>query len=205
MVSSVSKAYPEPIYLASRSPRRQELLKQIGVEFLLLDIEIDESVLAKEVPLSYVERMAVEKAQVGWQKVQPISLTQESCGVLAADTSVILDVDILGKPKSSEEAAYQLSRLSGRKHQVITSVALINKKGINQQTSITQVSFAELSSHQIEQYCVTGEGMDKAGGYAIQGLAAQFIQSINGSYTGVVGLPLFETACLLNEHFKVKT
>ncbi len=197
--------YDYPLILASRSPRRQALLSQIGVPFELLDIEIDESVKANEKPLEYVERMAKHKAQFAWSSKERLAfIDAENRAVLTADTSVIYGDVILGKPESLQQAISMLTELSGNTHQVITSVALASKQGIKQATTITHVDMAKLTKQQITDYCKQGEGVDKAGGYAIQGLAAQFISSIKGSYSSVVGLPLYETSLLLNTHYQTK-
>ena len=194
--------YPGSIILASRSPRRRELLSQIGVKYDLLDIEIDESFNKNEMPLEYVERMAIEKAKAGWVKLFELFPNSDK-GLLAADTSVVLQQTILGKPRDLNHAREMLNALSDNTHQVITSVALIDKEGLNYRSSVTQVTFAALSESTISSYLATGEGNDKAGSYGIQGLAAKFVKSINGSYSGVVGLPLYETSLLLDNHFKV--
>ncbi len=193
--------YPA-IILASRSPRRQQLLTQIGIKYDLLDVEIDESVNVAEAPISYVERMARQKAQTAWQSeaIKSLSNYQERA-LLAADTSVVFSNTILGKPADVNDAIKMLSELSGNTHQVITAVALLNKQTLNIQTSVTQVTFAKLSATKIADYCRTEEGLDKAGAYAIQGLAAQFVKSIEGSYSGVVGLPLYETSVLVESYY----
>jgi len=185
------------IYLASKSPRRQSLLEQIGVSFDLIDVEIDESTLNGELPLDYVMRMANEKVKAGWLNMGKKS----DVPLLAADTSVVLENRILGKPIDKRDAFNMLSLLSGKTHQVITCVSV--KNGVKQEmtTSITDVTFCDLSEQQIEFYIDTGDCLDKAGSYGIQGYAARFIKMISGSYSGVVGLPLFETANLL-EGFK---
>jgi len=195
----------EPIFLASRSPRRRELLTQIGVNFELLDIEIDESIRSNEKPIDYVSRMATEKAQAGWSSSKISTFVNyQARALLAADTSVVLADQVLGKPNNLEQAREMLTHLSNNTHQVITSVAVLNKQALTLETSVTDVTFAKLTEKIIEDYCKMGEGMDKAGGYAIQGLAAQFVTTINGSYSGVVGLPLYQTALLLNKHFSNK-
>jgi len=195
--------YREPIFLASQSPRRQQLLSQIGVEFELLAVEIDESIFVGEKPLEYVQRMAGSKARTAWssQQIKKIDHYYERA-LLAADTSVVLGERVLGKPASFFESRQMLEDLSAMTHRVITCVALVNKDGINIQTSITEVTFAKLSQKTIQDYCELGEGMDKAGSYAIQGAAALFVRSMKGSYSGVVGLPLYETGLLLDAHFE---
>lgn len=198
------------IYLASRSPRRRDLLKQIGVRFepLMLRLaaprghDIDESQHRGETPAAYVERVSREKAEFGVRMLSMRTLLPRP--VLAADTVVILDDAVLGKPANAQEAAEFLRRLSGRTHEVRTAVALgfgghRNAPQVVQQTSITQVAFRKLEGEDIDRYCATSEPYDKAGGYAIQGLAAVFVERIDGSYSGVMGLPLFETALLLKQ------
>ncbi|TQV75383.1 septum formation inhibitor Maf [Aliikangiella marina] len=197
--------FPKTIFLASQSPRRQELLAQVGVKFKLFRSEIDESVKANELPLEYVKRMAKEKALSAWQQLEAdLSVQADDALVLTADTSVVLGTAILGKPVSPSDAKQMLKKLSNTTHEVITSVAVKDKKSFSSETSITEVQFCQLNQSLIDDYVDTGEGVDKAGGYAIQGLGAQFVKSINGSYTGVVGLPLYETCLLLDKHLKGK-
>ena len=196
-----------PIILASKSPRRQELLTQIGVKFETLDNEIDESVYENEKPLSYVNRMAEEKARFAWESEQIKNIDDYKQRVLlAADTSVVLGSNILGKPENIQQAKQILSLLSDNTHQVITAVALLklvdNKQSLTLETSVTKVTFAKLSQQMIDDYCQNGEGLDKAGSYAIQGQAAKFVRFIEGSYSGVVGLPLYETSLLLSDYLK---
>jgi septum formation protein len=197
------------LYLASRSPRRRELLKQIGVRFepLLLrlaqtrGIDIDELQHDGEPPGRYVERIAHEKAEQGIQVLTMRSMLLKP--VLAADTVVILDGAVLGKPLDRAQATDFLQRLSGRTHEVRTTVALGRLSGntthVLRATSVSTVTFRTLTAAEIERYCASGEPYDKAGGYAIQGLAAVFAERIEGSYSGVMGLPLFETANLLKQ------
>lgn len=193
------------IYLASKSPRRRELLRQVGVEFELLLLRTDgprgpdvtEAVNADESPRDYVARVAKEKAAFAWSVVQTRHLPLRP--VLAADTTVTLDGEILGKPASKEEAIAMLGRLSGRTHEVLTSVAVHSLDFAGQVTQVSQVRFATLSDAAIAAYCATQEPYDKAGGYGIQGLAALFVEHIEGSHSGIVGLPLYETAKLLRE------
>jgi len=182
------------IYLASKSPRRRALLEQIGISFELIEAAINESTQSAELPLDYVQRMAKEKAKMGWQQ----SDRALNMPLLAADTSVVLNAVILGKPTDKQDAFAMLTRLSGKTHQVITCVAVHKENDLKIATSITDVTFSHLSQQQIDGYIETGDCFDKAGSYGIQGYAARFIQSISGSYSGVVGLPLFETANLLN-------
>jgi len=191
------------IYLASRSPRRRELLAQIGVRFNLLlfrdqpepDPDLDETVLGGETPHRYVERVARAKAEAGWKRLEQRSLPRAS--VLAADTTVALQGRILGKPADRREAADMLEALSGNTHDVLTAVALKYDERIESRVSVSQVKFKALSATEIRQYVASGECDDKAGAYAIQGRAGRFVIELHGSYTGVVGLPLYETAELL--------
>jgi len=195
------------IYLASRSPRRRELLHQIGVRFetLLLRVapnrgmDVDEFQRASESAQSYVERVAWEKAVCG-RRVLEVR-TQVFRPVLAADTIVLLDGEVLGKPENAAQAARFLRRLAGRTHEVRTAVALAAAPGLNVAplvaTSVSQVTMLPLSDEEIDRYGASNEPLDKAGGYAIQGRAAIFIEKLEGSYSGVVGLPLAETAALL--------
>jgi septum formation protein len=199
------KPIDKKIYLASKSPRRRELLRQIGVEFELLMLRNDtirgpdvaEDVYPDEAPLDYVARVAKEKAAFAWNIVQSRRLTVRP--VLAADTTVTIDGVILGKPASREEAVAMLERLSGRTHQVLTSVAVNYTNMAEQITQVSDVRFATLSAASIKAYCATTEPYDKAGGYGIQGLAALFVEHIQGSHSGIVGLPLYETAKLLRQ------
>ncbi len=183
------------LLLASRSPRRRQLLLQLGVRFQCLDLEVDERPHPGEAVTELVPRLALAKAQAG--------LTQASfaCPVLGADTEVVLDGEVLGKPADFSAAAAMLRRLSGRDHLVYSAVALAHREHAVL-TSITRVFFRALAAAEIEDYCRRGDSLDKAGGYGIQGLAAAFIERIEGSYSGVVGLPLFETAALLSR-FKI--
>lgn len=183
------------IYLASKSPRRQSLLKQIEISFDCIPVEIDESVREGETPLGYVSRMAYEKAQAGWSD----SARRHDIPLLAADTSVILADQIMGKPDDEEQAIKMLKSLSGVTHQVISCVVVKNSQKNELVTSVTDVTFAALSEQQIDYYVNTGDCLDKAGSYGIQGFAASFICTISGSYSGVVGLPLFETTKLLEK------
>jgi septum formation protein len=186
------------LYLASQSPRRRELLAQIGVAHAVLKIDIDESQRAGEAADVYVQRLAREKATAGWRHVEARGLPP--LPVLGADTSVVLDGVILGKPIDADDARAMLRRLSGRAHEVLTGVAVCGPLGTQVTMSRTQVWFRALSAADIDQYWSTGEPRDKAGSYGIQGRAAIFVERIAGSYTGVVGLPLFETAALLRPY-----
>ncbi len=183
------------IYLASRSPRRAELLQQIGIVFEVLPSDIDESVMAGEAPSTYVTRLAREKAEAclnGLQRDQAALLP-----ILAADTTVSIDGIILGKPESDEEAYAMLARMSGRRHEVHTGIAVATGAGIEVALSTTYVEMDALTDDAIHAYIATGEPRDKAGAYGIQGLAGTFIKHIEGSYSGVMGLPIYETAALL--------
>ncbi|MEO6431535.1 MAG: Maf family protein [Nitrosospira sp.] len=193
------------IYLASRSPRRRELLKQIGVNFgtLLLreaaprGADMAEIVLSGEAPAGYTRRIAVAKAEMGRARLLERRLTE--LPVLAADTAVVLGERIFGKPENGAHAKEMLRALSGQTHQVLTAVAVAAQNGIQVSMSSSVVRFRDISEHEIQCYLSVGEALDKAGGYAIQGMAAVFIAEISGSYSGVMGLPLFETAQLLQE------
>jgi septum formation protein len=198
------------IYLASQSPRRRELLKQIGVNFEVLllrsdvgrGMDVDETPLANELPEDYVRRICAEKAATGYAMLRYRKLPPAP--VLAADTAVILDGKILGKPDSATHAAEMLMALSGREHQVLTAVAVALGDHVEMEVSASTVRFVELSEERIRRYLFTSEGKDKAGSYAIQGLGGAFVEQISGSYSGVVGLPLCETVALLKK-FNIPT
>jgi septum formation protein len=191
------------LYLASRSPRRRELLAQIGVRYTVLlfrtdpqpDPDTDERALAGEVPAAYVERVACAKADAGWARLVQRRLPHAP--VLAADTAVVLDGRIFGKPRDRAEAAGMLAALSGRSHEVYTAVALRYAQRLERALSRSEVRFRALAPEEIRDYVASGEADDKAGAYAIQGRAARFIVEIHGSPSGIAGLPLFETAELL--------
>ena len=176
--------------LASASPRRRQLLALIGVPHVITPADIDESPRSSETPAQYVRRLAAEKATAIWAIYQDLP-------VLGADTTVVIDGEILGKPESLADARNMLGKLSGRTHQVHTGLALQTAGGISTGIATTQVSFATLTAAQIDDYWASGEPQGKAGAYAIQGLGAIFVSNIAGSYTGVVGLPLYETAEML--------
>ena len=192
------------IYLASRSPRRRDLLKQLGVKFdpLLLRLsgprgtDIDETQRPGEPAADYVHRTACEKAAFGLRVLGMRSMVNRP--VLAADTVVIVDGEVLGKPADRVEAELFIKRLSGRTHEVRTVVALAMEGPVMSETSVSSVTFRAVTDDEAQRYCATSEPYDKAGGYGIQGLAALFIERIEGSYTGVMGLPLFETGRLLS-------
>ena len=182
------------IYLASASPRRQELLQQIGVEFTLLHVDIDETPLPGEPPEAFVRRLALEKARAGRRQLD----AGDAQPVLGADTAVVIGDTIMGKPQDREHGVAMLQALSGRTHQVMTAVALVgDHEAVRVSTS--DVTFDTLGDAACGAYWSSGEPVDKAGGYAIQGLAAAFVTRLEGSYSGVVGLPLNETAALLRE------
>ena len=183
------------LYLASQSPRRRELLQQIGIKFRVLVPDVNESALPREAPAEYVERIAWIKAEVAWMTVMERRMKLHP--VLAADTAVILGRRILGKPQSEPEAVSMLQSLSGRTHQVITAVAIAFEGKLKLAQSESAVTFRRLAPDEIARYVASGEPRDKAGAYAIQGFAAAFISRIEGSYSGVMGLPLFETSRLL--------
>lgn len=182
------------IYLASSSPRRQELLHQMGVSFTVIPQFVEEEHKPNESPEDFVKRLALEKACDGYAR-------QSQCAwpVLGSDTAVVLGKDILGKPENKEQAIKMLLNLSGQTHQVMTAVALKTEQQSQVSLSVSDVSFTTLNREICEQYWQTGEPKDKAGSYAIQGKGALFINHINGSYSGVMGLPIYETSLLLKK------
>jgi septum formation protein len=196
-------AAPQKIYLASRSPRRRELLKQIGVNFEVLvvrehpgrNVDVDESQRPGESPDDYVHRVCRLKADAGWERIVQRRLRRFP--VLAADTVVCVEEIILGKPPDPAHAVKMLRLLSGREHRVLTAVALKFEDRLELVMSASRVRFAELSQADIEAYVASGEPNDKAGAYGIQGRAGAFITELHGSYSGVMGLPLYETLQLL--------
>ena len=191
------------IYLASKSPRRRELLRQLGVPFNELHLreaagrhrDIVEEAHDGEPAAHYVERIARTKALVGWKRMEQRLLTPHP--VLGADTEVVLDGEIFGKPQSAADAARMLARLSGRRHDVLTGIALKHGDDVTFALCASEVEFRTLAPEEIARYVATSEPLDKAGAYAIQGRAAAFVSRVEGSYSGVVGLPLYETAQLL--------
>ena len=191
------------IYLASRSPRRRELLKQIGINFEMLllrsdprrSIDVDEIPVVDEQPVDYVQRVCREKAETGYSVLRLRNLPPFP--VLAADTTVTLEGKIIGKPEDETQAAEMLRELSGREHQVLSAVAVAVEEHVEVALSISTVRFATLNEERIRRYLHTREYSDKAGGYGIQGYAAAFIEHLSGSYSGVMGLPLYETVQLL--------
>ena len=182
------------IYLASRSPRRAELLAQIGVRFAPVAAEIDETPRSGESPEDYVRRIAVEKAQAGGAAVAHL----DPRPVLAADTAVIVDGEILGKPLDRPDFRRMMARLSGRTHLVLTGVALAQAGAVWYELSTSRVGFRVIDEREQLAYWASGEPHDKAGGYGIQGLGALFVADLRGSYSGVMGLPLYETGRLLH-------
>lgn len=188
------------IYLASLSPRRHELLDQIGVPHERIHVDVDEAPLPGENPEAYVIRLAVAKARAGWNSIGAAG----HIPVLAADTAVVVDGAILGKPTDREDALRMLARLAGRTHRVMTGVALIEDRPgsgelVSSRLSISRVTFRPIAPDEALRYWESGEPADKAGGYGIQGLGALFVADLAGSYSGVMGLPLFETGELLRE------
>ena len=181
------------LHLASRSPRRSELLARLGLDFGVLEIDIPEQRQPGEAPDDYGRRVAREKAGAGLLRVMAVP----GAVVLGADTEVVLDDDVFGKPSDDADAVAMLRRLSGRTHRVITAVSLVSASRELQAVSISEVTFAPLSDAGIVAYVAPGEPRGKAGGYAIQGCAQAFITHLSGSYSGVMGLPLFETATML--------
>jgi nucleoside triphosphate pyrophosphatase len=201
----MAKLLDRSIYLASRSPRRRELLGHIGVKFHLLLFrtrpgmppDVDEVPAPGEEPRDYVMRVARDKAAAGWKRMLERNLPQAP--VLAADTTVALEGRIFNKPANREEAAAMLSALSGKRHEVLTAVALQFDEQVETALSVSEVQFRELTPEEIRDYVATGECDDKAGAYAIQGRAALFVAEIRGTQSGIVGLPLYETAQLLQK------
>lgn len=193
------------IYLASRSPRRRELLTQIGVRFDLLlfrtppreDAEVSEAWLPGETPEAYVQRVARAKAVFAAGLVVPRHIVTRP--VLAADTTIDIDGEIIGKPRDEADAAAILTRLAGRSHRVLTAIAMARDERVEHRLSISEVRFRAVTPEEIRRYVQSGESMDKAGAYGIQGRAAVFIEEIRGSHSGIVGLPLCETALLLRD------
>ncbi len=191
------------VYLASQSPRRRQLLEQIGVSYELLlatpeeDAESLEVVLPNEAPLTYVKRVTQLKLEAAVQRMKQRGLP--NAPVLCADTTVALGRSILGKPENAADALRILKMLSGQTHRVLTAVALASGRKRVSAVSISQVTFSPMSLAEMKNYIATGEPMGKAGAYGVQGAAAAYISQIKGSYTGIMGLPLFETAQLLKQ------
>jgi septum formation protein len=191
------------IYLASRSPRRLELLSQMGIICRSVQMrdasgrmrDIDETPKVGESPYLYVERLAKMKAEIGWLRNSQRNLPQRP--LLGADTTVVIDGQILGKPKDRSDAARMLRLLSGTTHEVLTAVAVTNGTKLINDVSVSRVRFRDIDEGEILRYVASGESDDKAGAYAIQGMAALFCERLEGSYSGVMGLPIFETGVLL--------
>jgi septum formation protein len=181
------------VYLASLSPRRHELLLQIGIDHEVVGVDVDERRLAGEPPADYVVRLASAKAEAAAGS----TAVAHTLPVLGAATAVVVDGEVLGKPRDRAEALGMLARLSGRTHEVVTGVALATTAGVFTRVSLSRVGFRELDEGEMACYWASGEPADKAGAYGIQGLGAVFVSRIEGSYSGVVGLPLFETAEML--------
>ena len=189
------------LVLASSSPRRAELLRAAGFTFEVTPVEVDERIRAAEAARDYVRRLAIEKAAAGWETVRlkPDATGDSDLIVLGADTAVVIDGEILGKPRHDHEAAAMLRRLSGRPHEVMTGVSLRFSSGERGLVETTSVYMRDLTEAQVSWYVASGEGRDKAGAYAIQGLASRFIPRIEGSYSNVVGLPVAAVSLLLSE------
>lgn len=185
------------IYLASGSPRRRELLSQMAVDFAVIVPDVDESLQPGESAQAYVKRIAINKALAAL----PMRDSNNSKPVLAADTAVVVQQTIFGKPVNDDDARRMLKMLSGQTHQVMTAVALASEERLETAISLSEVHFASMTEAEIDWYIQTGEGRDKAGSYAVQGLAAIFIETIRGSYSGIMGLPVRETGQLL-KHWK---
>jgi septum formation protein len=180
------------LILASASPRRKELLTQIGVNFSALSVDLDETPLKNENPCAYVQRLAIAKAQAG------SNIIKQNKPVLGSDTTVVCDGIILGKPIDKADSIRILTMLSGSEHQVITAIAIVQGDTIKHEVVSTDVRFRDIDIQEIENYWNTGEPVDKAGSYGIQGLGSVFVEYISGSYSAVVGLPLAQTATLLS-------
>lgn len=182
------------LYLASASPRRRELLAAVGLRFARVAADVDEDVLPGEAPDRYVRRLALAKARAGRQTLEAADATPP---VLGADTAVVIDEAILGKPTGRDDALAMLARLSGREHRVLTAVALVRGAREACALSVSRVRFRELDEGERRAYWDTGEPADKAGAYGVQGIGASFVRELHGSHSGVMGLPLYETAALL--------
>jgi len=183
------------LYLASVSPRRQELLQQIGIAFRQLRVDVPEVLARDEAPRVFVQRLALAKARAGLAQLA----AEDPRPVLGADTVVVLEERVLGKPRDEADATAMLRLLAGRSHQVMSAVAVMNAERKAVKLQVSTVTFRDLDEAEIRAYGYSGEGHDKAGAYAIQGCAALFIANLEGSYSGVMGLPLFETGMILKE------
>jgi len=187
----------QKLILASQSPRRKELLKQLGFQFSIQASHIDETINEAEAAYDYVLRLAKEKAQHVLDSLPEAE--KKISFVLGSDTSVVLNGKILGKPANEADCIKTLALLSNNQHQVLTAIALVSNAGVQGEVITTDVTFKSLTKAEIQAYWLTGEPQDKAGSYGIQGIAGQFVKNINGSYSAVVGLPLYETAQLLTD------
>ena len=201
MTADVASGASRTIVLASRSPRRAELLAAAGISFEVLAADIDETPHANEAPEAYVERLAIEKARavLALLNDKPEDLSPRNVLVLGADTTVVIDGLILGKPEDDAQATDMLRRLRGRVHDVFTGVAVVGESGVRSAVERTRVWFDAMTDEDISWYVASGEPADRAGAYAIQGLASRFIPRIEGSYTNVVGLPVAVVSSILNQ------
>ncbi len=195
----MAKRASAQIILASASPRRRELLAQININTRVQAVDIDESHKPDEPVRDYVERLAQEKARRGFDTISNEGGSGAQLPALGSDTIVEIDGEILGKPENRQQAKEMLMRLSGKKHEVHTSVAIVTRDKCVTATSSSQVQFKILEAKEVDIYLASGEADDKAGAYAIQGIAAQFVKHINGSFSGIMGLPLYETVELLKQ------
>lgn len=193
--ATVTERAPAVICLASASPRRRELLQQIGVPHIVQPADLDETARPHESPLAYVERLARDKAE--WVRAKRERAGAPPLPVLGADTTVTIDGLLLGKPVDEQDFLGTIGKLAGRTHEVLSAVALSTRADTRSAVSMTRVSFRAIGAEEARRYWASGEPRDKAGGYAIQGLGAVFVQHIDGSYSGVMGLPIAETAALL--------
>ncbi|WP_260702936.1 Maf family protein [Edaphobacter flagellatus] len=185
------------LILASSSPRRRELLKLAGLDFIVESADIDERIQAGETPAKYVQRLAVEKAQAVYERLKNRESNDDPLLVLGADTTVVSDGEILGKPVDQSDARRMLEKLAGRTHQVLTGIAAVSRQGVVSEVEITQVFFDLINEDELVRYLASGEPMDKAGAYGIQGYAARWIPRIEGCFFNVMGLPLARTMALL--------
>ena len=186
------------VYLASGSPRRRELLQQMGVPYQVVEVDVDERSVPTEIPDAYVSRLAAAKATAGWLATRSSAARLRPAPVLGADTAVVLGDEILGKPSDRDHADRMLCQLSGRTHRVLTAVAVRSDSGLNLRVASSDVTFRRIEERERIAYWDTGEPAGKAGAYAIHGFAAVFVADLRGSYSGVMGLPIFETAELLD-------
>lgn len=183
----------QQIILASQSPRRKNLLQQIGIKPICMPVDIDESPRSGELPTDYCRRLAIEKAQAGWL------VSDKRLPVLGSDTIVVFNHEILGKPKDEADAFAMLMKLSNQTHEVITAVSIVNEVKQKVVISVSEVIFDKLSESDVKNYIASKEPMDKAGSYGIQGYASRWVKHMAGSYSGIMGLPIYETSKLLRE------